>query len=229
MTATLLRSALILMHTLFMFVSAFSILDCQASDLSSNSELTRKWWSLSFNQPNYMKVWVEDSQVEDINGKLLRRTGGGTAAGNEPEDGTESARGWGQITGGIREVVGADLPKRIYVRWQSVVESKTYRVWIDIPEKAREIMRATVNEPCPSEPNEPTGTIALVYVGLAPGGIAQVWVSDKCMKPIKVARAQAEIEPLGPDQGKSQGQYAYPVSEKAKRYIGQYGIPYGSW
>jgi hypothetical protein len=212
-----------------MFVSAFSILDCQASDLSSNSELTRKWWSLSFNQPNYMKVWVEDSQVEDINGKLLRRTGGGTAAGNEPEDGTESARGWGQITGGIREVVGADLPKRIYVRWQSVVESKTYRVWIDIPEKAREIMRATVNEPCPSEPNEPAGTIALVYVGLAPGGIAQVWVSDKCMKPIKVARAQAEIEPLGPDQGKSQGQYAYPVSEKAKRYIGQYGIPYGSW
>jgi hypothetical protein len=217
------------MHTLFMFVSAFSILDCQASDIPSNSELTRKWWSLSFNQPNYMKVWVEDSQVEDINGKLLRRTGGGTAAGNEPEDGTESARGWGQITGGIREVVGADLPKRIYVRWQSVVESKTYRVWIDIPEKAREIMRATVNEPCPSEPNEPAGTIALVYVGLAPGGIAQVWVSDKCMKPIKVARAQAEIEPLGPDQGKSQGQYAYPVSEKAKRYIGQYGIPYGSW
>lgn len=229
MTATLLRSALILMHTLFMFVSAFSILDCQASDIPSNSELTRKWWSLSFNQPNYMKVWVEDSQVEDINGKLLRRTGGGTAAGNEPEDGTESARGWGQITGGIREVVGADLPKRIYVRWQSVVESKTYRVWIDIPEKAREIMRATVNEPCPSEPNEPAGTIALVYVGLAPGGIAQVWVSDRCMKPIKVARAQAEIEPLGPDQGKSQGQYAYPVSEKAKRYIGQYGIPYGSW
>jgi hypothetical protein len=217
------------MHTLFMFVSAFSILDCQASDIPSNSELTRKWWSLSFNQPNYMKVWVEDSQVEDINGKLLRRTGGGTAAGNEPEDGTESARGWGQITGGIREVVGADLPKRIYVRWQSVVESKTYRVWIDIPEKAREIMRATVNEPCPSEPNEPAGTIALVYGGLAPGGIAQVWVSDKCMKPIKVARAQAEIEPLGPDQGKSQGQYAYPVSEKAKRYIGQYGIPYGSW
>lgn len=228
MTATLLRSALILMHTLLMFVSAFPILDSQASDLSSNSELTRKWWSLSFNQPNYMKVWVEDSQVEDINGKLLRRTGGGTAAGNEPEDGTESARGWGQITGGIREVVGADLPKRIYVRWQSVVESKTYRVWIDIPEKAREIMRATVNDPCPSEPNEPVGTIALVYVGLAPGGIAQVWVSDKCMKAVKVARAQAEIEPLGPHLGKSGGNY-YPQSENSKRYIKQFGIPYGSW
>ncbi|WP_447890848.1 DUF2931 family protein [Pseudomonas hormoni] len=216
------------MRALVLLLGLWLVTGCQASDTLSKSELTRKWWSLSFNQPNYMKVWVEDSQVEDINGKLLRRTGGGTAAGNEPEDGTESARGWGQITGGIREVVGADLPKRIYVRWQSVVESKTYRVWIDMPEEARQIMRATVNEPCPTTPDEPAGTIALVYVGLAPGGIAQVWVSDKCMKPVKVARAQAEIEPLGPHLGKSGGNY-YPLSDESKRYIEQFGIPYGSW
>ncbi|MGL6245910.1 DUF2931 family protein [Pseudomonas sp.] len=216
------------MRALIVLLGMWLVTGCQASDALSSNELTRKWWSLSFNQPNYMKVWVEDSQVEDINGKLIRRTGGGTAAGNEPEDGTESARGWGQITGGIREVVGADLPKRIYVRWQSVVESKTYRVWIDMPEEAREIMRAAVNTPCPAESNEPAGTIALVYVGLAPGGIAQVWVSDKCMKAVKVARAQAEIEPLGPHLGKSGGNY-YPQSENSKRYIEKYGIPYGSW
>jgi hypothetical protein len=203
---------------------------CQATNLaSSQTELTRKWWSLSFNEPYYMKTWVEDSAVEDINGKMFRRTGGGTAAGGEPQNGTESARGWGEITGGIREVVGADLPKRIFVRWQSIVEPQTYRAWVDIPEEARQIMRATLREPCPASPDEPAGNVALVYVGVAPGGIVQVWVADKCMKPVKVARAQAEIEPLGPDQGKSQGQYAYPVSEKAKRYIGQYGIPYGSW
>ncbi|MFJ7281139.1 DUF2931 family protein [Pseudomonas sp. NPDC099000] len=216
------------MRALILLIGVWFVTGCQASGAPLNSELTRKWWSLSFNQPNYMKVWVEDSQVEDITGKLIRRTGGGTAAGNEPEDGTESARGWGQITGNIREVVGADLPKRIYVRWQSVVESKTYRVWIDIPEEAREIMRATVNDPCPAEPEEPAGTIALVYVGLAPGGIAQVWVSDKCMKAVKVARAQAEIEPLGPHLGKADGNY-YPQSENSKRYVQKYGIPYGSW
>lgn len=216
------------MRTLILLIGVWFVTGCQASGSPADSELTRKWWSLSFNQPNYMKVWVEDSQVEDIKGKLIRRTGGGTAAGNEPEDGTESARGWGQITGSIREVVGADLPKRIFVRWQSVVESKTYRVWIDIPEEARKVMRAAVNDPCPAEPEEPAGTIALVYVGLAPGGIAQVWVSDKCMKAVKVARAQAEIEPLGPHLGKSGDNY-YPQSEKSKRYIEKYGIPYGSW
>jgi hypothetical protein len=71
--------------------------------------------------------------------------------------------------------------------------------------------------------------MASLYVGLAPGGVLQVWVEDSCYKAIAVARAQAEIEPLGPSQGKNQGRYAYPVSEKAKRYIEKFGIPYGSW
>ena len=216
------------LQTFGVLLCMFSVSGWQTYVTPPKSELTRKWWSLSFNQPNYMKVWVEDSQVEDINGKLFRRTGGGTAAGNEPEDGTESAKGWGQITGGIREVVGADLPERIFVRWQSVVERKTYRVWIDIPEEARQTMRSTVEDRCPKTPDEPPGTIALVYVGLAPGGIAQVWVSDKCMNAVKVARAQAEIEPLGPHLGESGGNY-YPQSENSKRYIEKYGIPYGSW
>ncbi|MBD9614468.1 DUF2931 family protein [Pseudomonas sp. PDM02] len=218
------------MRLLGMFLWMLLVSGCQTTNLKApETELTRKWWSLSFNEPYYMKSWVEDSAVEDVNGKLFRRTGGGTAAGGEPESGTESARGWGEITGGIREVVGADLPRRIFVRWQSIVEPQTYRAWVDIPEQARQIMRTTLNEPCPSTPDEPAGNVALVYVGVAPGGVVQVWVADKCMKAIKVARAQAEIEPLGPDQGKSQGQYAYPVSEKAKRYIEQFGIPYGSW
>ncbi|RON43685.1 DUF2931 family protein [Pseudomonas frederiksbergensis] len=216
------------MRVLVLFLGMLLVIACQATDSQSKSELTRKWWSLSFNEPNYMKVWVEDSTVEDINGKLFPRRGGGRAAGSEPEDGTESARGWGEITGGVREVVGADLPKRIYVRWQSVVEPQTYRVWIDIPEEARKIMRESMSESCPTTPDEPAGTVSLVYVGLAPGGIAQVWVSDKCMKAVKVARAQAEIEPLGPHLGKSGGNY-YPQSEKSKRYVERFGIPYGSW
>lgn len=38
-----------------------------------------------------------------------------------------------------------------------------------------------------------------------------------------------KVEPLGPDQGNNEGRYAYKVSEKAKRYIERFGIPYGSW
>jgi hypothetical protein len=176
-----------------------------------------------------MKVWVEDSAVEDINGKLFQRTGGGSAAGGEPEDGKESARGWGSVGSSGKMVVGADLPKRIYVRWQSIVEPQTYRVWLDIPEEARQLMVASTRQRCPQTPEQEARFMASIYLGLAPGGAVQVWVRDACHRPVKVAHAQAEIEPLGPSQGKNEGRYAYPVSEKSKRYIDQYGIPYGSW
>ncbi|CAI8816437.1 hypothetical protein EMIT0347P_20435 [Pseudomonas sp. IT-347P] len=71
--------------------------------------------------------------------------------------------------------------------------------------------------------------MASLYVGLAPGGVLQAWVRDPCHRPVKVADAHGEVEPLGPEQGKHGGRYAYPVSEQAKRYIDKYGIPYGSW
>lgn len=219
------------MRSILILLGAFFIVGCHAGDLlSGKNDPKNEWWSLSFVEPSCMKVWVEDTAVEDINGKLFRRTGGGTAASSEPEDGTESARGWNKnISSSIRGVVGADLPKRIYVRWQSIVESKTYRAWVDIPEEARQLMHASVNERCPATPQEPANYLTMVYLGLAPGGIVQVWVTDRCLKSIKVARAQAEVEPLGPSQGKTEGRYAYPVSAESKRYIERFGIPYGSW
>jgi hypothetical protein len=219
------------MRSILILLGAFFVAGCQAADpLSGENDPKDQWWSLSFVEPAYMKVWVEDSAVEDINGKLFNRTGGGTAGSHDSEDGTEAARGWSKnISSGIRGVVGADLPKRIYVRWQSIVESKTYRAWVDIPEEARRLMHASVNERCPATPKEPANYITMVYLGLAPGGVVQVWVTDKCLKSIKVARAQAELEPLGPSQGKNGGRYAYPVSPESKRYVEQFGIPYGSW
>ena len=203
---------------------------CLTTDpLSGKNDPKSPWWDLGFTEPKYMKVWVEDSAVEDINGKLFRRTGGGTAAGGQPEDNRESARGWTGVGIGGKSVVGADLPKRIFVRWQSVVEPQTYRVWIDIPEEARQIMRRATDRRCPETPKQTASYMASVNLGLAPGGIVQVWVRDECRHPIKVVRTQAEVEPLGPDQGKNNGRYAYKVSEKSKRYIEKYGIPYGSW
>ncbi|WP_028682760.1 DUF2931 family protein [Pseudomonas chlororaphis] len=203
---------------------------CLTTDpLSGKNDPKSPWWDLGFTEPNYMKVWVEDSSVEDINGKLFRRTGGGTAAGGQPEDNRESARGWTRVGVEGKSVVGADLPKRIFVRWQSVVEPQTYRVWIDIPEEARQIMRRATDRRCPETPKQTASYMASVNLGLAPGGIVQVWVRDECRHPIKVVRTQAEVELLGPDQGKNNGRYAYKVSEKSKRYIEKYGIPYGSW
>lgn len=208
---------------------ALFIVGCHAQPLSAKHDPKSPWWELGFTEPNYMKVWVEDTAVEDTKGKTFLRTGGGSASGGQPEDGTESARGWHGVGSSAKAVVGAGLPKRIFVRWQSIVEPQTYRAWVDIPEEARQLMLTSVNQRCYKTPDQTATYISSVYLGLAPGGVVQVWVRDSCHHPIKVAKAQAEIEPMGPSQGKTQGRYAYPVSEKSKRYIEKFGIPYGSW
>lgn len=218
------------MRLLIALLSTLLIAGCQTCDpLSAKNDPKFEWWELAFTEPNYMKVWVEDSAVEDIHGKYFNHTGKGSAAGGEPEDGQESARGWDGVGSTGKPVTGAALPKRIFVRWQSIVEPQTYRVWVDIPEEARQLMLSSTNRRCPTTPEEEARYMASIYLGLAPGGVVQVWVRDSCHHPIKVARAQAEIEPLGPSQGKTDGQYAYKISEKTKRYIEKYGIPYGSW
>ncbi|EJZ58884.1 hypothetical protein I1A_003215 [Pseudomonas fluorescens R124] len=218
------------MKQLITILCVLLLIGCQATDpLSAKNDPKSEWWELAFIEPDYMEVWVENSSVHDVNNRIFYKTGGGTAAGGEPEDGTESARGWSIVDGSGKRVVGAGLPVRIYVRWQSIVEKKTWQAWVDIPEEARQLMVASVNQRCPRTPDRQARFMASVYLGLAPGGVVQVWVRDSCHHPVKVARAQAEIEPLGPSQGKNEGRYAYPVSEKAKRYIDKYGIPYGSW
>ena len=70
--------------------------------------------------------------------------------------------------------------------------------------------------------------MASMYLGLAPGGVVQVWVMNNCGYAVAVARGKGEIEPLGPHLGKSKGHY-YPQSDASKRYVEKYGIPYGSW
>ncbi|WP_025809468.1 DUF2931 family protein [Pseudomonas chlororaphis] len=217
------------MRAFTVLLGALLLTGCLANDpLSAKNDPKSPWWELGFTEPYYMEVWVEDSAVEDINGKLFRRTGRGTAAGGDHGYKKEWARGWDGVGIDGKSVVGADLPKRIFVRWQSVVEPQTYRVWIDIPEEARQIMRKTTARRCPETPKQTASYMASVNLGLAPGGIVQVWVRDECHHPIKVARVQAEVEPLGPHLGKSNGHY-YPQSENSKRYIEKYGIPYGSW
>lgn len=217
------------MRSLLALLGLLLVSSCQAMDpLSGAQDEHNPWWSLGFVEPDYMKVWVEDSAVVDIRGRLFGRAGSSTAAEAEPEDGTESARGWSGGAGSGVAVVGADLPRHIYVRWQSIVEPQTYHAWVKIPEEARRIMRDSVAWRCPQRPHRESNYRASLHLGLAPGGVIQVWVRDRCNKLIAVARAQAEVEPLGPHLGKSGGHY-YPQSEASKRYIERFGIPYGSW
>lgn len=151
---------------------------------------------------------------------------GGTVSIAKPSDGSGNTAGWcsGLGWGAGRHVNGADLPRRIYVRWQSLAEPQTYRVILEIPERARQLMSERLDPPCPA--SEYREAFAL---GLAPGGVVRGWVMSTCGEPIEVLRAQAEIEPKEPPQGKTGGQYALPLEPESRAYIEKHGIPYGSW
>jgi hypothetical protein len=68
----------------------------------------------------------------------------------------------------------------------------------------------------------------VLVIGLAPGGIVKVWVLGSCLPPVEVARVRAEIDPRGPYEGKSAGQYD-SFSDVSKAYVDKFGVPYGSW
>ena len=111
-------------------LGALLMVGCQAAaPFSGKNDPKDPWWSLDFMAPSYMPGLVEQSSVVDIQGKTIDRPGGGAIGIGSPGDATEVAKGWNRIGGNVKPVVGADLPRRIFVRWQSVVEPKTYRAW----------------------------------------------------------------------------------------------------
>ncbi len=137
-------------------------------------------WRLGFLTPYNMEVWIETANVEDVNGRIFARAGSGIASVGY----SRRLVGWPKSpsTGKGRHVVGAALPRRIYVRWQSLVEPQTYRVTLEIPERARELMLEEVPSPRPST-RYYNDSIA---IGLAPGGIVKVWITGPVSDPVEV-------------------------------------------
>jgi hypothetical protein len=187
-------------------------------------------WRLGFFAPPNMEVWVETADVEDIHGQVFPEMGGGVVAigyrGNPV--------GWPlrMGSGAGRYVTGAASPKRIYVRWQSLVEPQTYRVTLEIPESARQLMRQRAYQPQFPDDKARRSYREYVVIGLAPGGIARVWISGPGLDPIPVLCAQAEVEPLGPSRGKTEGRYAYAFDKldvRTQAYLKTHAVPYDSW
>ena len=116
------------------------------------------------------------SAVEDIKERIIYDIAAGVAGSSDHENGTENARSWVGIGGAGMPVTGADLPKRLFVRWQSIVERKTYAGWIDISESTRDIKRNSTAQRCHETPEFTANPSAALNLGLAPGGIIQVWV-----------------------------------------------------
>ena len=194
-------------------------------------------WSLDFFSPDYMEVWIETAGVVDINERVFLRAGSGIPAMGYPRAMSKGVpsefrgkpAGWREDPGGKgRYVTGADLPRLVYVRWQSMAEPQTYGAYIEIPESARNTMLKGERAYCGAVGKWKTDYRKFLTIGLAPGGVAKVWLGGACLQSTEVTRVQGTISPKGPYGGTSNGKHR-PLSEESKAYIEKFGIPYGSW
>lgn len=219
---------------LFAIFSLQNLVGCAAADTNS---LPYNAWSLDFFAPDYMEVWIETADVVDINGRVFRGAGSGIPAMGYPRAFSKGKpfqfrgdpRGWFEHPRGKgRYVTGADLPRLVYVRWQSMAEPQTYEAYIEIPESARNRMLQSESVFCRVDDKWITDYRDMLVVGLAPGGIAKVWLGGSCLKATEVTRVEGTINPEGPYDGQSNGKHR-PLSEESKAYVEKFGIPYGSW
>lgn len=196
---------------------------CSALDKTSSDES----WYLGFSRPDYMEVWIEAAEFKDVNGNVSLSAGRGIPSGRSPSEYLGDPKGW-PAKGGAgkgKYMFGYDLPKQIYVRWQSMVEPQTYEVVIDVDDKMRKAMRKQERVDCSVTKGLPTRNS--VGLGLAPGGIVRVTLSGPCLDKVEVMRLTANIVEAGPYGGKLPNYRS--LSPAAKEYIEKYGIPYESW
>ena len=200
-----------------------SLSACAAnSPLPARPKLPYPAWYVGLAAPQNMEVWVETVDVLDQRGLAFFRVHGGVASYTGQPD------GWHEGGGKSKPINNVDLPDQIFLRWQSLVEPQTYKVLINIPQWVRDEMIKPQREFCGWDQEVVTLYRDTISLGMAPGGIAKVWVGSGCLEHKEVGRFQAEIEPLGPYRGASKGKYI-PLEPENKAYIDQHGIPYGSW
>ncbi|AFY20277.1 DUF2931 family protein [Pseudomonas sp. UW4] len=179
-------------------------------------------WYVGLAAPRFMEVWVETLDVLDQRGLAFFRVHGGVVSyTGQPE-------GWHKGGGATKPVNNVDLPERLFLRWQSLVEPQAYKIRITIPQWVRDEMVKPERAFCIADQKEVTLYRNRVNLGMAPGGIVKVWVGAGCLGYKEVGRFQAEVEPRGPYlNGKDI--YYRALKPEAQLYIDQHGIPYGSW
>ncbi|QRN52744.1 DUF2931 family protein [Dyella caseinilytica] len=202
---------------------------CSSAGGPLKRELPYDAWYLGFEAPSYMEVWLERVDVEDVHGLYFANIWRGTVAMGYEGDPAGWSEGLGVVMGKGRYITGAALPKRIFVRWQSLAEPQTYRVTLEIPESARQQMLKKA--PYVSYPDQLKYQDVLA-IELSPGGWAKAWVMNEASMPVEILCQKAEVEPKGPDQGLSDGRYAYALNKlhpETQEYLKTHPIPFNSW
>ena len=189
---------------------------------SEDSLLPYPNWYIGLAAPRFMEVWVETVDVVDRRNLAFVRVHGGVAGY------TRKPEGWHQGGGASKPLTNIDIPKRIFLRWQSLAEQKTYRINVDIPQWVREEMLKSERTFCKWSQEWEDDYRRIITFGMAPGGIVKVWVGGACLGFTEVGRYQAEVDPRGPYEGRGNGRYV-KLEPENKDFIEKHGIPYGTW
>jgi hypothetical protein len=179
-------------------------------------------WYVGLIAPKHMEVWVESVDVLDQRGFGYFRVHGGVASY------AGEVKGWPNGGSGGKPINNVDLPEKIYLRWQSLVEPQAYTIGIQIPQWVRDEMIRPERVYCRGSREWIDDYRFAITLGMAPGGIVKVWVGGPCLGFKEVGRFQAKVHPLGPFQNRKGLYYRDPTPE-AQAWIEKNGIPYGSW
>jgi hypothetical protein len=179
-------------------------------------------WNIGLVAPMHMEVWVESVDVVDKRGFEYFHVYGGVASY------TGEVAGWHKRSVSGKPVNNVDLPDKIYLRWQSLVEPQAYRIGIQIPQWVRDEMVKPHRVFCRWDQKVLTRYRYTISLAMAPGGIVKVLLGAGCLETLEIGRFQAEIHPLGPYQN-GKGVYYRAPNPEAQAWIEKHGIPYGSW
>jgi hypothetical protein len=199
----------------------FSLCAC-ARESSAPPKLPYDSWYVGLAAPRFMEVWVETVDVLDQRGLAFFHVFGGVAGY------TRKPEGWHKGGGATKPVNNVDLPERLFLRWQSLVEPQAYKIRITIPQWVRDEMVKPERVFCQGSKKWKDDYRDSITLGMAPGGIVKVWVGGACLDYKEVGRFQAEIEPRGPYLN-NKGIYYRALKPDAQAYVDEHGIPYGSW
>ena len=194
-------------------------------------DLPYRAWYVGLGAPDYMEAWVDGVDLTDVNDLMYERVFGGVASTSTPPDNRGDAHGWPKRPGPGSQfpMSGIDLPEKITVRWQSLAEPEAYRASINVPKWVRDEMRTEWRVFCRFDNDYVYQYRKFIAIGVAPGGIAKFWLLGTCLEPLEIGRVEGEINPVGPYNGTSNGEFYRPPSPNAQHYIDTHGIPFGSW
>ena len=194
-------------------------------------DLPYRAWYVGLGAPDYMEAWVDGVDLTDVNDLMYERVFGGVASTSTPPDNRGDAHGWPKRPGPGSQfpMSGIDLPEKITVRWQSLAEPEAYRASINVPKWVRDEMRTERRVFCRFDNDFILEYRSIIAIGVAPGGVAKFWLMGSCLEPLEIGRVEGEINPVGPYNGTSNGEFYRPPSPNAQHYIDTHGIPLGSW